>query len=134
MRRVVACGMLWAAVSLAEEPKFELNGDAKKGETVYKQVCNACHGPAGLSNGPASVALNPKPKSFADPEFIAAFNVERAYSIVKEGGVKHGLSPVMAPMSGALNDQQLRDVTAYVVTLVPPPPATPAKPDPKKKK
>lgn len=36
----------------------------KKGEQLYNTNCSSCHGTDGQGNGPAAVALNPKPRNF----------------------------------------------------------------------
>jgi len=39
-----------------------------KGKQLYSTVCAACHGPEGKGDGPAGIALNPKPRNFHDQE------------------------------------------------------------------
>jgi mono/diheme cytochrome c family protein len=43
----------------------------EKGKAVYNGAgaCASCHGPTGLGDGAAAVALDPKPRSFAGGEF-----------------------------------------------------------------
>lgn len=54
----------WAAPASEKAKKNPLPTDKKaieQGEKVAKINCVSCHGPLGKGNGPAAVALNPKP-------------------------------------------------------------------------
>lgn len=117
---------------------FELKGDAAKGATHYKTLCVSCHGEKGDGNGPAGAALNPHPTNFTDAANAERLTDEWVYKMVKNGGAANGKSPLMVAWSGALDEQGLRDVSAYVLTFKPakpapaPAPAAPAKKPAKK--
>ena len=54
----------WVAPESEKSKKNPLPADKKaieQGEKVAKINCVSCHGPLGKGNGPAAVALNPKP-------------------------------------------------------------------------
>ena len=54
----------WVAPASEKAKKNPLPTDKKaieQGEKVAKINCVSCHGPLGKGNGPAAVALNPKP-------------------------------------------------------------------------
>lgn len=54
----------WVAPASEKAKKNPSPGDKKtieQGEKVAKINCVSCHGPLGKGNGPAAVALNPKP-------------------------------------------------------------------------
>ena len=54
----------WAAPESEKGKKNPLPADKKtieQGEKVAKINCVSCHGPLGKGNGPAAIALNPKP-------------------------------------------------------------------------
>jgi cytochrome c553 len=106
---------------------FELKGDAAKGETHYKTLCVSCHGEKGDGNGPAGAALNPKPTNFTDAAIADRLTDEWVYKIVKDGGAANGKSPLMVAWNGALKDDQIRDVSAYVLKFKPAKAAAPAK-------
>jgi cytochrome c553 len=107
-------------------PKFELKGDAAKGEATYKQLCNSCHGDSGKGDGVAGAALNPKPADFTDAKRAAAGTDEYIYKMIKDGGAANGKSPMMVAWGPVLaEDQKIRDVAAYVRSLSKP--AAPAK-------
>ncbi len=137
MKKLVLVPGLLALTGSADAP-FELKGDAAKGETHYKTLCIACHGEKGDGNGPAGAAMNPKPGNFTDPANSERITDEWVYKMVKNGGAANGKSAMMVAWSGALNDQQVRDVSAYVLKFKPakaaPAKAAPAPAAPAKKK
>src|SRR4051812_18763856 len=52
------------AAVLGNEAKLELPTrplDLEEGQAIYKKTCATCHGVAGLGDGPAGVAMNPRP-------------------------------------------------------------------------
>jgi mono/diheme cytochrome c family protein len=54
----------WTAPAAEKAKKNPLPADKKtveQGEKIAKVNCVSCHGPQGKGNGPAAVALNPKP-------------------------------------------------------------------------
>lgn len=132
MKKLVLIAGLTALPAFAAG--FELKGDAAKGATHYKTFCVACHGDKGDGNGPAGAALTPKPTSFADSANAERLTDEWVYKMVKNGGAANGKSPMMVAWSGALKEQELRDVSAYVLTFKPAKAAPVAAPavDPKK--
>lgn len=118
MKKLVLVAGLVALPAFADAP-FELKGDAVKGETQFKTLCVACHGEKGDGNGPAGAALTPKPGNFTDPANAPRLTDEWVYKMVKNGGAANGKSPLMVAWSAALNDQQIRDVSAYVLKFKP---------------
>lgn len=125
----LVAALSFAAAALAGEPAadggFVLAGDAAQGQKGYKVSCAPCHGDKGLGNGPAAAALNPRPASFTLPEVAARSTAEWVYLLARDGGAAHGKSELMAPLGKTLTDQQLRNIAAYVLTLLPPAPAQP---------
>ena len=65
----------------------------KKGEASYKVNCAICHGDKGDGNGPAGVALKPKPRNFKTDSFkgadgkgtIANPTKEQIYDVLQNG-------------------------------------------------
>ncbi len=111
-------GLTVAASALADA-KFDLKGDAAKGEATFKQLCLSCHGEKGDGNGPAGAALQPKPTNFTDPANAERLKPEYVYNVVKKGGAANGRSPLMVAWEGVLKDDQVRDVAAYVLKFKP---------------
>lgn len=59
--------------------------------------CAPCHGEGGRGDGPAAVALTPKPRDLTDPAFHAAKDDAALRRVILEGGGAVGLSAVMPP-------------------------------------
>ena len=95
------------------EPKVEAVAafDAK---AEFDKTCSTCHGTAGLGDGPAAAALNPKPASFADAAFWETRTNESLHAIIKSGGAANGKSPLMAPYGGMYNDEQIDQIVGYI--------------------
>jgi hypothetical protein len=118
-RTVLALGLLLGGAAHAQDPLPGFKGEAAKGKPTWKLLCSSCHGDKGLGNGPAAIALNPRPTSFADPKTAARLTPDWVWRITREGGLAHGKSALMVPWIATLTEEQLGDVTAYVLTLVP---------------
>lgn len=58
---------------------------AKRGRVLYSQSCATCHGPTGGGDGPAAATLQPRPRSFRDPEITATLSPVRAFSALTDG-------------------------------------------------
>ena len=92
----------------------QILGDADAGKAIFQKYCVACHGEKGDGNGPAGIALNPRPANFTDHAHMSTRSDQDLMRIIKDGGPAVGLSPLMAPWGGVLSEQQAKDVTTYV--------------------
>lgn len=101
----------------AGSPFACIPGDAEKGGTQYVLLCGSCHGANGDGQGPAAAGLNPKPARHNDGAYMNALTNEHLHRVIAEGGTAVGKSPLMAPWGGALGDQGVNDVVAFVRTL-----------------
>lgn len=86
----------------------------EKAASLYKDLCGSCHGATGKGDGPAAAALNPKPGNFTDCKAMAKESDATLFKIIKEGSQSVGRSPMMPAWGGALKDQQIRDLVAYI--------------------
>jgi mono/diheme cytochrome c family protein len=91
--------------------------DAARGKLHFENYCVSCHGPRGEGDGPVAQALDPKPARLGDRAYMSTRNDETLFQVIKNGGASVGRSPMMAPWSGSLSDEQIRDVIAYVRSL-----------------
>ncbi|MCI0483577.1 MAG: c-type cytochrome [candidate division NC10 bacterium] len=92
-------------------------GDPKAGKAKYDLLCSSCHGTTGKGDGPAAAALNPKPRSLADVQYMKGLTDDHLFKVIKDGGPAVGKSPLMAPWGGQLKDPEIWDVVAYIRTL-----------------
>lgn len=84
------------APEAAPAPEAQAAGTpAEQAKEIYTQRCVTCHGAAGVGDGPASAALNPKPRDFQDPEWQKSVTDEHIEKIIKEGGPAVGKSVLM---------------------------------------
>src|SRR5262245_38108824 len=95
-------------------------GKPEAGKQLYQQRCAPCHGADGKANTPTAQALNPKPRDHSDGAYMNVLSNEHLTKVIKQGGAAVGKSPIMPPQAD-LNDQQVRDVIAFVRSLASPP-------------
>ena len=84
---------------------------ATEGSNIFKTNCEACHGPQGHGDGPASLALEPKPKNLAELQATAGDD----YLFWRISSGKEGTS--MVAWKGVLTDEQIWQVIAFINTL-----------------
>jgi mono/diheme cytochrome c family protein len=89
--------------------------DLAKAETIFNERCSACHGPQGRGDGPASAALNPKPRNYTDSAWQASVTDEQIAKTITMGGAAVGKSPIM-PASPDLDEKP--EVVAGLVKIV----------------
>ena len=94
-----------------------LHGDAAAGRDLYNLYCVTCHGQSGKGDGPAGLALDPRPQDHSDAAYMGQLSDEDLYNVIKKGGPSVGKSPLMAAWGGVVNEQGLRDLVAYVRSL-----------------
>jgi mono/diheme cytochrome c family protein len=56
-----------------------------RGKKLYSEKCHICHGINGKGDGPASVAFDPRPVNFTDPEFWKNFSDAMIADTVRKG-------------------------------------------------
>lgn len=81
-------------------------------EQIFATRCSTCHGTDGKGDGPASAALNPKPRDYTNEEWQKSVTDEHIKKTIVEGGASVGKSPLMVP------NPDLKDQTAVLDGLV----------------
>lgn len=84
-------------------------------EQVFATRCAACHGPDGQGNGPASAALNPKPRNYSDAAWQKSVTDDQIKKTIVEGGQAVGKSPLMAPNPDLANQPQVVEGLVKIV-------------------
>jgi mono/diheme cytochrome c family protein len=88
---------------------------ATEAKDIFATRCSTCHGPQGKGDGPAGVALNPKPRDFADPAWQKSVTDEHIEKIIVGGGPAVGKSPLMPPNPDlASKPDVVKALTAYI--------------------
>jgi mono/diheme cytochrome c family protein len=89
-------------------------------EGVFKTRCSTCHGEGGHGDGPASVALNPKPRNYTDPEWQKSVTDEQLKKTIVGGGAAVGKSPLMVPNPDlAGNEEVLNGLVKIIRAFAP---------------
>lgn len=81
---VVAISLLSGTIAFAAPPESTKELIAK-GKASFDINCSPCHGPKGAGDGPAAVALNPKPRNYALDVFKHGDKPENVFRSISEG-------------------------------------------------
>ena len=111
---------VWALVGvlvLSLSPCVAHAGDAAAGKEVYQELCAKCHGENGRGDGPDAATLTTKPADYTDCAKMKTFSDDDLLAIVKDGGPARKLSKDMAPYGDVLEDQELQDLIAFVLSF-----------------
>ncbi|MCA8976837.1 MAG: hypothetical protein KDC98_19095 [Planctomycetes bacterium] len=64
-------------------------------KAIFDSLCFTCHGATGHGDGPGAIALDPKPRSFADAAWQDSVTDEHIKKTIVFGGAAVGKSPMM---------------------------------------
>lgn len=108
--------LLLAAALMASAPAL---ADADRGRAIYQANCAACHGPSGYPDPDSALvqALGVVPANFADALFNSREPLSDWRIVVTHGGPALGFSERMPAFGGALPDEDIESVLAFVKTL-----------------
>ena len=105
-----ACGSKSTGATAAYSAKER--DDAKR---VFETVCFTCHGMQGAGDGPASAALQPKPRNLRDPAWQTSVNDVHIRNVITMGGAAVGKSPMMPAQPQLKNEPRvLEALVAHV--------------------
>lgn len=77
-------------VRLVAQPTAQL---LTRGRDLFKANCSSCHGDNGLGDGPAGMALNPRPRNFHQAAgWTNGAKVSEIYKTLQEGIIKNGMA------------------------------------------
>lgn len=85
----------------------------KRGKVVFQENCMACHGEKGLGDGPASKAINPRPRNFVKDKFKYGNSPAQMFKTVSNGIE----GTAMPPWKDALSEADRWSVVHYERTF-----------------
>jgi len=97
-------------------------GDFALGESVYKEICFACHGATGDGKGPSWLNTMPRPQVFTDTNYMSRLTDQYLFEVVKYGKLAvlnrevkgSPLQSLAMPSFGHLfEDAQIRELIAF---------------------
>jgi mono/diheme cytochrome c family protein len=104
---------------LAEARREEAN---VRGQVIYSRICAACHGRDGKGDGPGAAELDPWPRDFTAGKYRirSTLSGEAPQRADIEGAVRRGMPGTAMPaFGGALSEDEIADVVAFILTLGP---------------
>ncbi len=102
---------------LAGSPPAQSQTD---GKSVYMSYCSACHGEKGKGDGVAAKGLPAKPADYTNGTIMNQLSDKFLIEVISKGGSAVGKSGFMPAWGSSLNDKQIRDIVAFIRTLVAP--------------
>jgi mono/diheme cytochrome c family protein len=84
-------------------------------QDVFKTRCVMCHGETGHGDGPASVALNPKPRNYSDKEWQKTVTDDQIKKTITGGGASVGKSPLMPPQPDLASKPEVLDGLVKII-------------------
>lgn len=110
--RMIATGLATLIVGISTSAFA--GGDAVKGKAAFAINCSPCHGPGGVGDGPAAVALNPKPRNLTKDPLKAGDKEDQILATITKG-----LPGTAMAGFAHLPEDTRKDLTAFVLTLRP---------------
>jgi mono/diheme cytochrome c family protein len=90
-------------------------GDARRGQAIFLQDCQGCHGPDGRGGGKGFM---PHVGPLARKGYIETLPDDYLADVIAEGGAAAGKSAFMPSWKNTLTPQDITDVVAFIRTLV----------------
>jgi len=84
-------GVIVAGVAVKATAK-----DRRLARLQFTTYCAGCHGKYGRGDGPSAKNMIPKPRNWTDTSWQKSVTDERLFQVIRYGGAKFGLSPLMA--------------------------------------
>jgi mono/diheme cytochrome c family protein len=121
-RGLLCAGLAFLCVASARGAQPTPWGDLKLGESVYREICFACHGLTGDGKGPSWLNTMPRPQVFIDAHYMSRLTDQYLFEVVKYGKLAvlkrevagSPLQAVAMPAFGeVLEDAQIRELIAF---------------------
>lgn len=108
-------GTPWNAPERAahrSNPVLATDGAIDRGQMIFHQNCELCHGPKGKGNGPMSTSLTPKPADLSSDHVQSQTDGALFWKILSGRGM-------MPTTQSTLSDEQRWALVDYIRTLAP---------------
>lgn len=92
---IATCLLFGATISVHAAEQISETA-LKEAKEIWQTRCATCHGVGGKGDGPAGVALNPKPRDLTSEEWQKSVTDDYIGKIIVGGGQAVGKSPLMA--------------------------------------
>lgn len=99
-------------------------GDVEQGSGLFATHCATCHGGDGRGDGPAAIALNPKPRDLTEGTFYIDANDDNETGepidlalVILRGPAAFGGSEAMQGWSETLSVDEVRHLVAFIESL-----------------
>ncbi len=102
---------------LPQKHTSALTPSEQRGASLYAYYCSICHGKTGERNGFNATELTTPPAMHADPVFMSKLSDADMEKVIKGGGPALGRSPQMPPWGGVFDDQEVKNLVAFIRTL-----------------
>ncbi|MGC4088795.1 MAG: cytochrome c [Polyangiaceae bacterium] len=77
------------------EGSLAVAGSAVACAPLFASRCASCHGPSGRGDGVVGQYMQPAPRDFSQPAFQGDRSDAQIAAVIREGGLRHGLSATM---------------------------------------
>ena len=99
---IAACGLMLAGAACGADQVSP--AAQEEAQSIFKARCAMCHGPGGKGDGPAGMALNPRPQNWTDAAWQKATADAEIEKAIVGGGQAVGKS-VLMPANPDLKDK-----------------------------
>ncbi|HEX7081546.1 MAG TPA: cytochrome c [Gammaproteobacteria bacterium] len=115
MRRLL---LALGAAALSSLPGVSLaDGDAERGQALYRIYCTQCHGLQGNGRGVNVPDMAVMPRDHTDRVEMSARTDEDLFKAIQGGGKAVDKSVLMPAWGGNFSDENIRDLVAYLRKL-----------------
>lgn len=88
-------------------------GAAYRGQRLFAEHCQQCHGVQGKGDGPMAAQAPVPIADFTDPEFVQSRSPQLVFDFISNGSLEN----LMPPWKDSLSQDEIWDLTAYVWSL-----------------
>ena len=97
-----------------------VHADIERGRQLYRENCAPCHGESGKGDGVGAQSLPVRPADHTNGALMSSRTDTFLRDVIVKGGTGVGLSAFMPAWQGIFNEQEIRDLVAYIRSLAQP--------------